>query len=119
MMERIPLMLFRVPCKGPSSAMTSHVCCFPVCSGVAGGINWLKAVGAAMPMLKINPTSGTDLSNAADVVKAGAWSLGFVAPLFDPTDVANQVPGPFPNAPATALDVLQGGLHPSPPLNPP
>eukprot|EP00873_Tetraselmis_striata_P019853 jgi/Tetstr1/440117/TSEL_028475.t1 len=85
-----------------------HVACLPGCNtpselyqayklgapiqkvfpGVAGGQAWLKAVGAAMPMLKINPTSGTELSNCADYIRAGAWSLGFVAPLFDPAAIA-------------------------------
>mmetsp|Transcript_14658 Transcript_14658/g.41211 ORF Transcript_14658/g.41211 Transcript_14658/m.41211 type:complete len:538 (+) Transcript_14658:121-1734(+) len=56
--------------------------------GVAGGPAWIKAVGAALPMLRINPTSGTDLSNAAELVRAGVHSMGFVAPLFDPTDIS-------------------------------
>lgn len=60
-------------------------------SGVAGGEVWLKAVMAAMPMLKVNPTSGTDISNAEALVKAGVWSMGFVAPLFDPMEVASKV----------------------------
>ena len=68
-----------------------HSPVLPSTTGVAGGPGWIKAVGAALPMLRINPTSGTDLSNAAELVRAGVHSMGFVAPLFDPTDIANQV----------------------------
>lgn len=78
-------------CNTPSELYNAHMMgaqvqkVFP---GVAGGIGWLKAVQAALPMLKINPTSGTDITNAYDIVKAGVWSMGFVAPLFDPNDIA-------------------------------
>merc|ERR1711988_726312 len=56
--------------------------------GVAGGPMWVKAVSAAMPMLKLNPTSGVDLDNAADFLKNGASSIGLVAPLFPPDKIA-------------------------------
>jgi len=52
--------------------------------GVAGGANTVKAVSAALPHLTINPTSGVELENCADYVRAGASSLGFVASLFQP-----------------------------------
>jgi len=57
--------------------------------GVAGGPGWVKAVSSAMPFLKINPTSGVDLDNAGDFLRMGAASVGLVAPLFDPTAIAN------------------------------
>ena len=41
-------------------------------------------------MLRLNPTSGVDLDTAADFIKAGANSLGFVAPLFDPAEIKNE-----------------------------
>jgi len=56
--------------------------------GVAGGAAWVKAVSAAMPMLKLNPTSGVDLDNAGDFLKMGANSIGLVAPLFPADAVA-------------------------------
>ena len=52
--------------------------------GVAGGSGWIKAVSAALPMLRLNPTSGVDLDNAGEYLKNGAASVGLVAPLFDP-----------------------------------
>ena len=58
--------------------------------GVMGGPNWVKAVAAALPMLRINPTSGVEIDTAADYLRAGAGSLGFVAPAFPPDMVANQ-----------------------------
>jgi Entner-Doudoroff aldolase len=56
--------------------------------GVAGGPMWVKAVAAALPMLRINPTSGVDLDNAGEFLKNGAASVGLVAPLFSPEDIA-------------------------------
>ena len=43
----------------------------------------MRAVAAALPMLRINPTSGVEIDTAADFLRAGANSLGFVAPAFD------------------------------------
>ena len=56
--------------------------------GVMGGPNWVRAVSAALPMLRINPTSGVEVDTAADYLRAGASSLGFVAPAFPPDMVA-------------------------------
>ena len=58
--------------------------------GVAGGPAWVMAVGKALPMLRLNPTSGVDIDTAVDFLRAGANSLGFVAPLFDPTEIKNE-----------------------------
>ena len=58
--------------------------------GVAGGPAWIMAVGKALPMLRLNPTSGVDIETAADYIRAGANSLGFVAPLFDPMEIKNE-----------------------------
>jgi 2-dehydro-3-deoxyphosphogluconate aldolase/(4S)-4-hydroxy-2-oxoglutarate aldolase len=53
----------------------------------AGGVAWLKAVLGPLPFLKIVPTSGVDLHNAAEFLAAGAYAIGFVAPLFAAEDV--------------------------------
>jgi len=58
--------------------------------GVANGPMWIKAVSAALPMLRINPTSGVEIDTAVDYLKCGANSLGFVAPLFDPVEIKNE-----------------------------
>jgi Entner-Doudoroff aldolase len=49
---------------------------------------WVAQTLGPMPFLKIVPTSGVTLENAAAYVKAGAFALGFVNSLFDPADIA-------------------------------
>lgn len=49
---------------------------------------WVRSVSAALPMLKMNPTSGVDLDNAGDYLKNGAFGVGLVAPLFPPDVIA-------------------------------
>merc|ERR1719454_1486845 len=78
-------------CQTPTEAYNAYKAGAPVQKifpGVAGGHMWVKAVSAAMPMLKLNPTSGVDLDNAADFLKNGASSIGLVAPLFPPDKIA-------------------------------
>lgn len=55
----------------------------------AGGPDWLRAVLAPMPDVKIVPTNGVDEFNAAEWLAAGAFAVGFVATLFVPGDIAN------------------------------
>ena len=45
---------------------------------------WMKAVSAALPMLRLNPTSGVGLENTGDFLNNGCVGVGLVAPLFDP-----------------------------------
>lgn len=52
------------------------------------GPKHVKAILGPMPFLKIVPTSGVHLNNVASFLKAGAHAVGFVAPLFDPNDMA-------------------------------
>jgi Entner-Doudoroff aldolase len=53
----------------------------------AGGPAWLRSVLAPLPFLRVVPTNGVDLDNAAEWLAAGAWALGFVASLFAPEDL--------------------------------
>ena len=74
-------------CATPSELYKAYTLGAPIQKlfpGVAGGPNWVKAVSAALPMLRINPTSGVEVDTAADFLRAGASSLGFVAPAFPP-----------------------------------
>ena len=48
----------------------------------------VRTILGPMPFLRLVPTSGADLSNAAAYVEAGAYAVGFVRPLFDPVSVA-------------------------------
>lgn len=51
------------------------------------GPAYVKACLGPMPFLRIVPTSGVDATNAAAYFAAGAFAVGFVAPLFDPNDL--------------------------------
>lgn len=53
----------------------------------AGGPAWVRSVLAPLPYLKIVPTNGVDERNAAEWLGAGAFAVGFVAPLFDAADI--------------------------------
>jgi Entner-Doudoroff aldolase len=49
----------------------------------AGGPAFARACLGPLPFLRLVPTSGVDRENAAAWLAAGAWAVGFVAPLFD------------------------------------
>jgi len=77
-------------CQTPTELHTAYKMGAPiqkVFPGVAGAVAWVKAVSAALPMLKLNPTSGVDLDNAGEYLKSGAFGVGLVAPLFNPEDI--------------------------------
>lgn len=48
------------------------------------GPKYVKAMRGPLPFLRIVPTSGVHENNAAAYLDAGAFAVGFVAPLFDP-----------------------------------
>lgn len=52
------------------------------------GPAYVHACLGPMPFLRIVPTSGVDEGNAAAYLAAGSFAVGFVAPLFDPDDMA-------------------------------
>ncbi len=54
------------------------------------GPAWVKQTLGPLPFLNIVPTSGVTLDNAADYLRAGAFAVGFVNSLFDPTDIADE-----------------------------
>jgi Entner-Doudoroff aldolase len=74
----------------PTEMMTAHragadlVKLFP---GPANGPDFVRAVRGPLPFLRIVPTSGVTEANAAEWLQAGAFALGFVAPLFDAEDL--------------------------------
>jgi Entner-Doudoroff aldolase len=47
------------------------------------GPAWARACLGPMPFLRLVPTAGVDADTAAAWLDAGAWAVGFVAPLFD------------------------------------
>lgn len=54
------------------------------------GAAYVKACLGPMPFLRLVPTHGVDATNARAYLDAGAFALGFVAPLFDPEDLENE-----------------------------
>lgn len=52
------------------------------------GPDYVRACLGPLPFLRIVPTSGVRLDNAADYLRAGAFALGFVRSLFEPEDLA-------------------------------
>lgn len=61
-------------------------------SGAGGpgdpGPTWIAQTLAPLPMLRIVPTANVTPANAAALLKAGAWAVGFVASVFDAADIA-------------------------------
>jgi Entner-Doudoroff aldolase len=80
-------------CSTPTEMLKAHRAgaqlqkLFPSLPGTHGP-TWVAQTLAPLPMLKIVPTSGVTLDNAAAFLKAGAWAVGFVAALFDAADIA-------------------------------
>jgi Entner-Doudoroff aldolase len=70
----------------------------------AGGPAWLRSVLAPLPFLKVVPTNGTDPDNATEWLAAGAYAVGFGAPLFHPDDMRQ---GRFDRIEARARLILE------------
>jgi Entner-Doudoroff aldolase len=54
---------------------------------VGTGPAWVKQTLGPLPFLKIVPTSGVTLANAAAYLQAGSFAVGFVNSLFVPEDI--------------------------------
>jgi 2-dehydro-3-deoxyphosphogluconate aldolase/(4S)-4-hydroxy-2-oxoglutarate aldolase len=54
------------------------------------GPMWLRSVLAPLPWLKVVPTNGVDLDNAAAWLEAGAFAIGLVGDVFRKEWLANQ-----------------------------
>lgn len=52
-------------------------------AGAVGGASYVKSLKAPLPHIKIIPTGGVSLKNAADFIKAGASAIGVGAELVD------------------------------------
>ena len=78
-------------CASPSEMLRAHRAGAPLQKlfpeqGI--GPSWVKQTLGPLPFLNIVPTSGVTLANAVDYLRAGAFAVGFVNSLFDPTDIA-------------------------------
>ncbi len=75
----------------PTEMMTAHkagadlVKLFP---GPSNGPAFLRALHGPLPFLRVFPTSGVTEDNCEEWLAAGAFGLGFVASLFEPSDMA-------------------------------
>ena len=71
----------------PSEMLRAHRAGAQLCKlfpSPSGGPAWVRSVLAPMPFLKIVPTNGVDQNNAGEWIAAGAFAVGYVAPLFVP-----------------------------------
>lgn len=77
------------------------------------GAPYVKACMGPMPFLRIVPTSGVNESNAATYLQAGAFAVGFVAPLFDPDLMAAGRFDRVEQRARTLLEAVQGITAPA------
>ena len=75
----------------------------------SGGPDWVRSVLGPMPYLNIVPTNGVDEHNAADWIKAGSFAVGFVAPLFVASDIAEQRWDAIEQRARRCIAAVQGG----------
>jgi Entner-Doudoroff aldolase len=78
-------------CSTPTEMLRAHRAGAPLQKlfpETATGPAWVKQTLGPLPFLKIVPTSGVTLDNAAEYLRAGAAAVGFVNSLFEPADVA-------------------------------
>jgi len=76
----------------PTEMLTAHRLGAPIVKlfpGPPNGPDYLRTVRGPLPFLRILPTSGVTLENAAAYLRAGAFALGFVNCLFEPNDLTN------------------------------
>ena len=55
----------------------------------AGGVEFVHAVRAPLPHLRLFPTAGISVDNFIDYLSAGCAGVGFVRALFDPVEIAS------------------------------
>ncbi|HET9621372.1 MAG TPA: bifunctional 4-hydroxy-2-oxoglutarate aldolase/2-dehydro-3-deoxy-phosphogluconate aldolase [Kofleriaceae bacterium] len=77
-------------CATPTEMWTAHRAGAPLQKlfpAPAGGPAWLRSVLAPMPFLRVIPTNGVEIDNAAEWLAAGAFAVGCVRSLFDPGEL--------------------------------
>jgi len=80
-------------CSTPTELLLAHRAGAPlqkVFPEPAGGPEFVRAVLAPLPMLRLVPTNGIDASNAAAYLGAGAAAVGFTRALFAPEWLADR-----------------------------
>ncbi|MBX3374377.1 MAG: bifunctional 4-hydroxy-2-oxoglutarate aldolase/2-dehydro-3-deoxy-phosphogluconate aldolase [Phycisphaeraceae bacterium] len=56
--------------------------------GPEGGPRYVRSILAPLPFLRIFPTNGVHLNNAAAYLRHGSFAVGFTNALFDPAELA-------------------------------
>jgi 2-dehydro-3-deoxyphosphogluconate aldolase / (4S)-4-hydroxy-2-oxoglutarate aldolase len=72
------------------------------------GPAWVKQTLGPLPFLRIVPTSGVTVENAADYLRAGAFAVGFVAGLFDAAEITAGQYDRIESRARAALAAVQG-----------
>ena len=70
----------------------------------AGGVAFIEAVRGPLPHLRLFPTAGVTTENFVDFLNAGCVGVGFVRPLFEPSDLAR---GDFAAIRNRAVEVIR------------
>jgi Entner-Doudoroff aldolase len=74
-------------CHTPTELLRAHRAGAPLQKlfpAPGGGPAYVRSCLGPLPFLRIVPTNGVDAENAGAFFAAGAYAVGFVAPLFDP-----------------------------------
>ena len=82
----------------------------------AGGPTYVRSVLAPLPFLRIVPTNGVAVDNAAAYLEAGCFAVGLVAGVFDPADLAA---GRFDRIEERAREILGAVARVTRPASPP
>lgn len=80
-------------CHTPTELLRAHRAGAPLQKlfpAPGSGPAWVRACLGPLPFLRIVPTNGVTADNFAAWIDAGAFAAGFVAPLFDPVDLAER-----------------------------
>ena len=80
-------------CHTPTEMLAAHRAGAPLQKlfpAPASGPDWVRAVLAPLPFLRIVPTNGVTADNARAFLDAGCFAVGFVGSLFEPTDLAER-----------------------------
>jgi 2-dehydro-3-deoxyphosphogluconate aldolase / (4S)-4-hydroxy-2-oxoglutarate aldolase len=80
-------------CHTPTEMLAAHRAGAPLQKlfpAPASGPDWVRAVLAPLPFLRIVPTNGVTGDNARAFLDAGCFAVGFVGSLFDPADLAER-----------------------------
>ncbi len=78
-------------CATPTEMWNAHCAGAPLQKlfpSPAGGPSWLRSVLGPMPFLRVIPTNGIEVENAAEWLAAGAFAVGCVRSLFPPEELA-------------------------------